>query len=158
MKKSLQIIFFLLIIQSAFGQKRQFDIDKINTKEDIESLIHSFDKEYERFKLKKLSEFESSSDENNLCKKIADSLQITDSFYKSDFDNNGFTDILVIGEYYEFNIFVVMNYGKDSLKLNRLTRRSFQDCVFPKISNDSIINYYYLTEPHWNSKVLELIN
>src|SRR5690606_10364849 len=32
-----------------------------------------------------------------------------------------------------------------------LTRRISRDCVFPKIVNDTIIDYYYRTQPIWNS-------
>lgn len=143
-------IFFLLMLQIAFGQKR--NIDEINTKENVESLIHSFDKRYENFELKPIGEFTSRYDKNNFCKRISDSRNITKSFYTSDFDRNGFTDILAIGDYYDFNIFVVMNFGHDSLQLKRLTRRSFQNCVFPKIINDSLLDYYYKSEPNWISK------
>ena len=57
-----------------------------------------------------------------------------------------------MGAYYDFVIFVVMNYGQDSLKLNRLTRRSFQDCSFPKILNDTLIRYYFKPEFDWTNK------
>lgn len=152
MNKELLILIFFLLIKTTFGQNKEVDIDKLETTEDVESFIHSFDKGYEKFELKSIGEFNSKNKKNNFCKRVSDSLEITKPFYKSDFDNNGLTDIIAIGNYYHFKILVVMNFGKDSLKLNRLTRRIFQNCVFPKIVNDTIIDYYYQTQPNWNSK------
>lgn len=150
--KSLFIIIFSLFIQTTFGQNKEVDIDKLETKEDVELFIHSLDKTYEKFELKSIAEFNGNYIDVDFCRRISDSLEITDSFYKSDFDKNGLTDLLLIGDYYDFNILVVMNYGKDSLKVNRLTRRISRDCVFPKIVNDTIIDLYYRTQPNWNSK------
>ena len=148
MKKTHILIIFLCITQVTLAQKNS-KIDKLNSKEDVENLIHSFDKNYEKFSLKPINEFKSSYGENEYCKRIADSLNITKSFYKADFNNDGYTDLLAIGDYYNFNIFIVMNNRNDSLKINRLTRRSFQECTFPKIINDTIIRYYQMTQPDW---------
>ena len=152
MSKTLLFAILFTTSQMVFGQKFLSRIDSLNSKEDVETLIHSFDKDYQKFKLKPISEFESDDNTKGFCKKIADSLYIKKSFYRADFDNNGFTDLLTIGDYYDFKIFVVMNYGHDSLKLNRLTRRSFQEYTFPKILNDTLIRYYFMQEPNWNDK------
>lgn len=152
MTKTLLLTIFLALSYTVFGQKIISKIDSLNTKTEVENLIRSFYKDYERFSLKSINEFKSRYGQNDFCKKIADSLSITKSFYKADFDNNGYTDLLAIGDYYDFKIFVVMNYGTNSLKLNRLTRRSFQECTFPKLINDTIIRYYYMSEPDWRAK------
>jgi len=151
MKEILIFSILLFTIHIGYGQKIPSRIDSISSKEDVEKLIRSFDKDYKRFSLKPITEFTSRNEGNEFCNKIADSLDITKSFYKSDFDNNGYTDLLAIGYYYGFKIFVVMNYGKDSLKLNSLTRRSFQECTFPKIINDTIIRYYNMSRPNWRT-------
>ncbi|UAY50931.1 DUF6438 domain-containing protein [Ferruginibacter albus] len=145
-------LIFFLIFQTVFGQKIPSKIDSLHSKAEVEKLIQSFNKNYQSFSLKPITEIKDNNNENDFCKKIADSLNITQSFYKADFDNNGYTDLLAIGDYYGFKIFVVMNYGNDSLRLNRLTRRSFQECTFPKIINDSIIRYYYMPEFNWSAK------
>lgn len=147
MKKTYILFFLLYITQVSFGQKNS-KIDKLNSKEDIENLIHSFDKKYEKFTLKPINEFKSNFRTDEYCKRISDSLDITKSFYKADFDNNGYTDLLAIGNYYDFKIFIVMNNQNDSLKIKSLTR-SFQQCTFPKIINDTIIRYYQMTESDW---------
>lgn len=99
-------------------------------------------RKFEEFELKKISEFKRDCrfDEDTLTKKVADSLKINKSFYKSDFDNNGFTDLLIIGDRHncmamagcekgnsiscDFSIYSLMNYENDSIKpidLNPIT-------------------------------------
>lgn len=142
----------LTLTQIVLGQKIQLNIDHLNSNSEVEKLIRSFDKDYQQFSLKSITAFKSDYNEEGFCKRIADSLGITKSFYKADFDHNGYTDLLAIGDYYGFKIFIVMNYGNDSLKLKRLTRRSFQECTFPKIISDTIIRYYFLPQPSWREK------
>ena len=142
MSRTLLFSLLFFIAQISFGQKFPSRIDTLNSKAAIEKLIHSFGKHYIGFTLKPITESIDAFGNNEPCKKYADSLNITNSFYKADFDNNGYTDLLAIGDYEDFRIFVVMNYGDDSLKITPLTRRSFQECTFPKIIHDSIIRYY----------------
>ncbi len=148
MKQSILILLIIFMGRNIFAQRIISKIDSFNNEKDVENLIHKLDEDYKEFKIKKIRDFREEHGENKFCKQIADSLKIDNSFYMADFDNNGYTDLLVIGDYYDFKIFVLMNYPNDSLKINRLTRRSFQNCTFPKIANDSIINYYYFSEPH----------
>lgn len=153
MSKTLLFTILFTTCQVVFGQKFLSKIDSLNSDADVEKLIHSFNETYRAFKLKPVSGFNFRFSSNGPCKEVADFLGITKSFYKADFDNNGYSDLLAIGDYYDFQIFVVMNYGRDSLKLNRLTRRSFQECTFPKILNDTIIRYYFMPENNWHDKV-----
>lgn len=132
----------------SFGQKNS-KIDNLNSKENVENLIHSVDKYYEKFTLKPVNEFKSNYRTDEYCRRIADSLDITKSFYKADFDNNGYTDLLAIGNFYNFKILIVMNGQNDSLKIKSLTRRNFQECTFPKIINDTIIRYYQMIQSDW---------
>jgi hypothetical protein len=152
MRKTLLFAVLLTTTQIAIGQRLRSSIDSINSDKEVEKLIHSINEGYQKFTLKPITEFKGRYREDEPCKMMADSLNITKSWYKSDFDNNGYTDLLAIGEYDGFNIFVVMNYGHDSLKVNRLTRKSFQECTFPKIINDSILRYYYMREPDGREK------
>ncbi|MFC3161320.1 hypothetical protein SAMN05443633_101398 [Chryseobacterium arachidis] len=149
MKKIISILIIILTSQNIFSQKFPSEIDVLKTENEVETMIHKMGKNYKNFKIKKIENFKEEQGENKYCKTIADSLGIDKSFYKADFDHNGYTDLLAIGDYYDFCIFVLMNYGKDSLKINKLTRRSFQYCTFPKIDNDSIIHYFYMSQPNW---------
>ena len=157
-KQILILILILPITFSSLAQSKKISkIDNLKTENEVENFIKSFDKKgYEDFTISNIQEIKSRYGEDySFCKKIADSLNITKSFYKADFDQNGLTDILVIGNYYNFNIFVVMDFGKGRLKLYRLTRRSFQDCVVPEISkigDKTVINYHYKSEPNWRDK------
>lgn len=147
----LSALLLLVTSQIMFGQKFPSKIDSINDGKDVEQLIRRFGENYEKFSLKPIGTFQASYGRDSQCKQIADSLKITKSFYKADLDNNGYTDLLAIGDYYDFVIFVVLNYGNDSLVLNRLTRRSFQECTYPVIINDGI-RYYYFSQPDWRQK------
>ena len=80
-----------------FGQKYISKIDSLSAEADVEKIIHSFNKDYQKFELKPISEVGSDYSASGISKRFADSLGIDKSFYKTDFDNNGFTDLLVIG-------------------------------------------------------------
>lgn len=148
MKKTILILILFIFSQFTFAQNNT-NIDNINSEESVENLINLLIEGNDKFTLKSIDEFESEYGMNEYCKRIADSLNITKPFYKADFDNNGLTDILAIGDYYDFSILIAMNYGQNSIELNRLTRKSFQECTFPKIINDTIIRYYYMSSPRW---------
>lgn len=132
-------------------------MDSLNSTDEVERLVASFyHDQYQKFTLIKnrddYQDYKRRFRGRDFCRRIADSLGISQSFYKADFDNNGLTDLLAIGKYYDFNISVLMNYGPDSLVLNRLTRRNFQECTFPKITMDAVIKYYYMSQPQWLEK------
>ena len=153
---TLLLLTFLNFVSTAQTETKS-EIDNLKTENEVENFIKSFEKKrYDNFSISSIQGIKNRyGEKNNFCEEIADSLNITKSFYKADFDKNGLTDILVIGNYYDFNIFIAMDFGKDSLKLNRLTRSSFQNCVVPEISkkgNKTVINYYYKEQPNWTDK------
>jgi hypothetical protein len=157
MKRIFLITIPFIISLTVFGQRNYSKIDSLSSNEEVEKLVRRFyNDEYEQFTLNEnLNDYKSGYEKNeddDFCRRTADSLNITQSFYKVDFDKNGFTDLLVIGKYYNFNISVLMNYGQDSLKLHRLTRRTFQECTYPLIMHDSLIKYYYIPPYDWRTK------
>lgn len=98
-------IFFLLIIlinQFYFSQSKVLSkIDNLETTLEVESFIRSQSKDkrdyLSQFELRTIERF----DDNNLSKKIkrsADSLGINKSFYKGDFNHDGRTDLIFIGD------------------------------------------------------------
>jgi len=126
-----------------FHPKELTEIDSLKTDKQVENLVNRLlDNENHPFLIRKISEF-NGEPRYSYCAKMADPLGIDKAFYKADFDGNQLTDLLVIGDYYDFKIFTVLNHGNDSLELKQLTSRSLRDCVFPKIKDDSIIEYYY---------------
>jgi len=162
----MRIIFFLFIILSFIGCKSQTEnnpditpeaiefhpkkftkIDSLKTDQQVEDLINRLlSHEKRKFLVKKISDFDDGFLYVDYCKRTSDSLGIDKAFYKADFDGNQLTDLLVTGDYYDFTIFTVLNYGNDSLSLRQLTRNHFQACVFPKIKDDSIIEFYYFSQ------------
>ena len=146
-RRTLFVVVFLTSLQLASGQRIPTKIEKAESEADVEMLIRSLGEGYKNFTIKPINQFQGSHGGINFCKRMSDSLHITRSFYKADFDKNGYPDLLVIGENYGFEIVIVMSYGNDSLNPYRLTRKSFQECTFPKILENTIIRYYYMSIP-----------
>src|SRR5690606_10704725 len=97
------------------------------------------DKRYKEFEINDKLKF---SDPK--CQNLSDSLKVQ-PWTKADFDNNGLTDILVIGNWYDYSVICILDKdGKYEIK--PITRRSFQDCTFPVVENNKI-KYYYESEP-----------
>jgi len=74
MNKTITIAILLIASNIVSGQKITSKIDSLNSNSDVEKLIRSFDKNYQRFSLKPITEFKSRYGENEFCKRIADSL------------------------------------------------------------------------------------
>jgi hypothetical protein len=75
---------------------------------------------FQKYKLKTLQSFPVDNEMTRAGIALADSLKIDKSYYKADFDNNGFNDLLVIGNFDDNDImynYVLMNYGKDSINI-----------------------------------------
>src|SRR5690606_30246669 len=119
-------------------------IDNLNTSQEIENYIRNNFEFYEKFQLKSILEFERSNRNSDIeTKKLAKELNLIQSYFKADFDNNGYTDLLVIGDSYNcvsrgekscsFDVFVLMNYGKNDIQMHDLIRESGESMV-PVIS------------------------
>jgi hypothetical protein len=144
-----QFICFLMFFQSCKGHtekgvlnKTNF-IDSIKTANQLYELIAKVDSRYKDFKINETLKFEKGLTEFN-CKKIADSLRVL-PWTKADFDNNGLTDILIIGNWYDHCVICILDKGS-KYEINRITRRSFQQCTFPIVENNKI-KYYFESEP-----------
>lgn len=137
MIKTYLLIILLVSFRTVHAQKIPTKIDSIQTNGEVERLLYSSEKRFRGFDLRY------PYGKEGFLKKVADSLGITKSFYKSDFDNNGYTDLLVIGEFWGINIVIVMNFGNDTFKLIRYSRGTVQGCTWPKILNDSIVRDYH---------------
>ncbi|KFE97494.1 hypothetical protein IX39_19625 [Chryseobacterium formosense] len=101
-----KIVFFLIILinQFYFSQSKVLSkIDSLETELEVESFVRSCSKSEKdhlsEFELKTIQSF----DENyhsvtELLRNTVKKLGITKSFYKGDFDHNGKTDLLIIGD------------------------------------------------------------
>jgi hypothetical protein len=110
-------------------------IDSLQTNEQIERFIAKTDTMYRKFTLKKVQDIGRPGCDSLLFN-LAERYHIKSSFEKADFDNNGYTDLLVTGENKtytdydytkniwpskEFNAVVLMNFGSGNVKLYDLT-------------------------------------
>ncbi len=104
MGRKVFLLTIILISQLCFSQGRALSkIDSLRTDSEVESFVRNskFDTydRYSRFILKNIQSFTGGfTGINNRLKKAADSLGITESFYKGDFDHNGLTDLIFIGD------------------------------------------------------------
>lgn len=110
------ILFFLIFsscsLQNGSGdgakpKKHHNQIDDIKTSSEVESLLKSVNKDYEKFKVSETFE--------NIGEKCRNSAKAIGArpWTKADFDNNGYTDLLVIGNYYGVEPIVIIDKGNN---------------------------------------------
>ncbi len=136
-------------------------IDSLNTKQQIEGFIRQTDSFLSKFELRKIADFRRIYPDNEdldlATKKIAALKGVTESYYKADLDNNGFTDLLVIGDdnscsstAYEscnFSAILFMNFGNDSIVINRLNKDYGHNSFVPKFESKKGKNYLNIFSP-----------
>ncbi len=114
-------------------------IDNIKTVDDIDKLLESIDKKrFEAFVVREKLELE-----NVACEDLANEIQAK-PWTKADFDNNGYSDILIIGDSGRDSI-VVLDRGKNNFMFIGLNKKIFPDCSLPVVANtdgNALINYY----------------
>ncbi len=112
------------------GAKYRNKIDDIKTVADIDKLLDSIDKKrFDVFIVKESLEFK-----NQECNDLLAIFKLK-PWSKADFDNNGYTDLLVIGNNYGHSAIVILDTGKNNFVVKNLTRSHFQDCTFPVVQN-----------------------
>jgi hypothetical protein len=100
------------------------EIDKLETQKDIENYIHKIDTIYKKFELKKIQDFDrGANDSLNVI--LAQKVKMYDCFLKSDFDNNGLTDLLVIGDNHDCISFGFGIEGEKSCGFSTLVLMNF---------------------------------
>lgn len=118
-------------------------IDAITSSKDIERLLKQIDPSFSTFRVNDSLQFSDAR-----CKCLSDSLQCK-PWTKADFDGNGFTDLLVTGNWDDHAVFCILDLGYNKFVVNRLTRKIFQRCTFPvvkRIDSTNIILYYSFDE------------
>ena len=155
MTKWLSKMLFTLLINLSFfaftnaqynSSEKKFHnkIDDVTTSAQIETLLKSLNPQFSTFHINNSLNFS-----DNACKHISDSLHCT-PWFKADFDNNGYTDLVVVGGWDNHAIFCILDSGNNRYAINRLTRKIFQSCTFPllkKISDNNLLLYYSLNKP-----------
>jgi hypothetical protein len=118
-------------------------IDDITTARQIEDLLRSLNPVFSTFHVNDSMLFL-----NNNCKTVSDSLHCS-PWFKADFDNNGYTDLMVTGGWDNHAVFCILDSGNNHYSIDRLTRKIFQNCTFPvlkKIGKDNLLLYYSVNE------------
>jgi Domain of unknown function (DUF6438) len=140
-----KIVILLTLFQSCKGQtdknvsyKTNY-IDSIQGAKQIAALISKIDHGYKEFKINDKLKFTDKE-----CQNRSDSLKVQ-PWTKADFDDNGLTDILVIGNWYDHSVICILDKG-DKYEIKPITRRNFQECTFPVVENNKI-KYFFESEP-----------
>jgi len=107
------------------------EIDSLKTKSEIEKFIQKSDTNYREYELKYLQDFDRDANYDSVNKILANKLNVKTYFEKADFDNNGYTDLLAIGDDHtcssgggkscSFSPIVLLNFGKNKTKIFTLT-------------------------------------
>lgn len=143
-------------------------IDSLKSRFEVENLIRNCDSNYKKFELKRIEELDRDYERDSLTKLLAKKLKVNSSFFKADFDNNGLTDLLVIGDnkkcYYgfenkscDFNSLVLLNFKGGNYKISNVERTSFNYSFVPKIEyiNNNVVLVIYNPKSEYRGHVYE---
>ena len=149
------IILFIFILASC--QKKEANpetaahipsrVDSLATAEDVSAYLRLADTNFNGFRLKPMKNFRFANDDRKeyerLIRTLANDLNVDKSFYKADFDNNGYTDMVVTGDFYHdkadpkafgtAEVYVVLNSGKLHARICRLNHPYFSEVLVPEI-------------------------
>lgn len=133
-------------------------VDSINTAEEVKSILVRADTNMRSYHVGRISKMKAVIDDprDSMIKQLAIEKHVYKSFYKSDLDHNGYTDLLVMGgwptessdqekRYWIFPI-VLMNFGKDSLNIVSLEKED-SSAFLPMLSRFGTTNGITLYKP-----------
>lgn len=146
----LPIFFIILSCQQPVSKLtiHKSKIDSLVTEDQVKQFLVATDPYYENFIVMKAGDYRDEHSDSVFCKKIADSLTIDKSFYKADFDQNGYTDLLLSGKQYEFEVMVIMNQGNNNYTTTYLNGAMWMESSFPKLDSIDgipVIDYSFKT-------------
>jgi len=143
-------LFVILLVFSSCKNKTDFiktktiisEIDKLKSKSEVEKFIQKRDTIFRKYELKNLQDFDRNFGNDSINKILANKLNVKSSYQKADFDNNGYTDLLAIGDNHDcygsggkscsFLPIVLMNYGKNKIKVYNINSE-WQNAIVPKV-------------------------
>jgi len=147
-KNQINKLFTFLIFIIAFSCKENrnikvSEIDDITTQQEVQSLIRKNFKNLSQYEVKSIQSFKRHDFGCQTNVKLADELGVKESFYKADFDNNGYSDLLVIGDNHtcfesqnqscSYTPLVILNLGNKKYRIANISQ-NFDDYFVPKIS------------------------
>ena len=163
MRNNLTLLLLILFISCNKNEKfvktkvNLSEIDSLKTEAEIEKYIGEKDTMFKIFELKNIQNlkprYSSQSEIYSLNTKLANKVNVKYSYVKADFDNNGYTDLLAIGDNKtndgnnpnsnfdipftkDFNTIVLMNYSTNKTKFYDLNK----DFYFPIVPKVSYVN------------------
>lgn len=169
--KIIKLFVFLFVFASCKNktefikaQSIQSEIDNLNSKSEIETFIQKSDTNYKSYELKNIQDFNRSHGRDSINKILANKLNVKTNYEKVDFDNNGYTDLLAIGDnntcYGEggkscsFSPIVLMNYGKNKTKIFAIDL-DWGRAIVPKVEFINSQPFLVIYQPKiidWNKK------
>jgi hypothetical protein len=177
--KIIKILLILLVFSSCKNKTEYIktktilsEIDNLKSKSEIENFIQKSDTNYRKFELKNLQEFSRSNSNDSINKILANKLNVKTNFTKTDFDNNGYTDLLVIGDNHDctsfrpgiegeescsFSPIVLMNYGKNKTQIFRVDME-WGKSIVPKVesvNSQPFLVIYQQKIKDWEKKLYE---
>lgn len=157
----LTLFFILLSCKPTAGPIvfHESKIDKLFTEEGVEKFV-SKNTSFRDFTVMKAGDYKGNQSDSSFCKKTADSLGINKSFYKTDFDHNGYTDLLVSGKGHNFIVIAILNYPGNRFKTHYFYDGIRSNCFFTKIDTigvTPVINYYAKNDRAYDDTVSSLL-
>lgn len=172
LKSILNFIIIIVLFANVLGcnknslVSKSSEIDNIKSAEEVQLIVRQLDSTYANYEVKKIQDFRRHDLNCEENVKLANQLNITKSFYKGDFDNNGFTDLLVIGDDHScigsfnqscsYKPIVVLNFGNKKYKAINISQ-SFNDYFVPKITktnNSNLLEIYRPIIKNWEQNTV----
>jgi hypothetical protein len=143
-------LFVLVFIFASCKKETEFiktpttpsEVDNLSTKAEIEKFIQKSDTNYKKYELRHLQDFNRSHENDSINKVLANKLNVKTYYTKVDLDNNGYTDLLAIGDNHtcfgeggkscSFSPIIVMNYGKNKTKIFNIDLE-WEKAIVPKV-------------------------
>lgn len=167
------ILLFFLVNCEKYKPLYSSEIDDLQTVEEVQSVIRKTDTLFKKYEIKKIGDFKRSDNISFIeNQKLAKKFDVDKAFYKTDFDGNGFTDLLVTGDQHtcfttaygqdedescSYNPIVLLNFGRGSYRIIDISQ-GIDDCLTPKIkkvNNRTILSVYKPVVKDWEKKTFE---
>jgi hypothetical protein len=134
-------------------------VDKLYTNDAVEEFIHTTDTNFRQFYLRPFKDLdmygdgESDSKGDSIFNTLVNKYKVNKNFYKTDFDKNGYTDLLVMGRWeylvsgspnqkrYIENFYVIMNFGLEPAKVLNVGRGSILP-ILKKINGNNFLDLH----------------
>lgn len=134
-------------------------VDELNTNDAVEEFIRTTDTNFRQFYLRPFKDLdmygdgESDSKGDSIFNTLVNTYKVNKNFYKTDFDKNGYTDLLVMGRWeylvpgspnqkrYIENFYVIMNFGHKPAKVLNIGRGSILP-ILKKINGNNFLDLH----------------